>query len=196
MRERIALEAARIMAGEGIRDYALAKRKAALRLGAEDTQHMPSNVEVEQALVDYQRLFMGNSQPLALRRRRELALKAMKFFGEFQPRLVGAVLTGTAGEHSDINLHVFCDMPETVVLFLMERNIPFEQGSKRVRVSRDQVQAYPVYRFLADDIGIEVMVFPTAGIRQAPLSPIDGKPMRRAPPEAVQRLLDGNCSAS
>jgi hypothetical protein len=178
------------MAGEGIRDYALAKRKAALRLGAEDTQHMPSNVEVEQALVDYQRLFMGNSQPRALRRRRELALRAMEFFGEFQPRLVGAVLAGTAGEHSDINLHLFCDMPETVVLFLMERNIPFEQGSKRVRVSRDQVQAYPVYRFLADDIGIEVMVFPTAGIRQAPLSPIDGKPMRRAPSEAVQRLLD------
>jgi hypothetical protein len=71
----------------------------------------------------------------------------------------------------------------------MERDIPFTQGSKRLRANRDQVQTYPVYRFLADDIGIEVTVFPTEGTRQAPLSPVDGKPMRRATPDTVRRLL-------
>jgi hypothetical protein len=150
---------------------------------------MPSNVEIEQALAGYQRLFHADSQPLALKKRRELALRAMEFFAEFQPRLVGAVLSGTADTHSDINLHVFCDTPETIAIFLMERDIPFTQGSKRLRANRDQVQTYPVYRFLADDIGIEVTVFPTEGTRQAPLSPVDGKPMRRATPDTVRRLL-------
>jgi hypothetical protein len=32
-------------------------------------------------------------------------------------------------------------------------------------------------------------VFPVDGIRQAPMSPIDGKPMRRADKDAVQELL-------
>jgi hypothetical protein len=191
MRERIALEAARIMAEQGLRDFALAKRKAALRLGAADTQHMPKNLEIERALVEYQRLFQGNSHPPALKKRRELALQAMQFFSRFEPRLVGEVLTGTAGMYSDLHLHVFSDAPEALALFLTDHRIPHEQGEKRLRLNREQVQNYSVYRFVADDIRVELTVFPLAGMRHPPLSPVDGKPMRRAPLEAVRKLLEG-----
>jgi hypothetical protein len=36
-----------------------------------------------------------------------------------------------------------------------------------------------------------VTVFPLDGIRQAPVSPVDGKPMRRANVEELTSLLDG-----
>ena len=193
MRERIAQEAARIMAQEGLRDFALAKRKAALHLGAVDTRHMPSNVEIEQALMEYQRLFHADEQRAALRKRLEVAVRAMELFAAFQPRLVGEVLSGTANRYSDVSLHLFSDPAEALALFLMERHIPYEQVEKRLRVGRDQWQNFSAYRFVADDIGVELIVFPLDGMRQAPLSPVNGKPMRRASLEAVRRLLDQDC---
>jgi hypothetical protein len=37
---------------------------------------------------------------------------------------------------------------------------------------------------------VEATVFPLNGVRQAPISPIDGKPMRRADVETVRRLIE------
>lgn len=189
MRERIAQEAARLMAEEGVRDFGLAKRKAAQHLGVLDGQHMPKNAEVERALSEYQRLFQAQTQPVALRRRRELALEVMEFLRRFEPRLVGPVLSGTAGPHSEVELHVFEDCPEALAIFLMEHNIPHQQAEKRLRVHKDEWQLFPSYRLLAGDVGIEIVVFPGKGLRQAPLSPVDGKPLRRAAVEAVRQLL-------
>jgi hypothetical protein len=45
-------------------------------------------------------------------------------------------------------------------------------------------------RFEVDDQAVEATVFPTDGIRQAPVSPVDGKPMKRANTFEVQALLD------
>jgi predicted component of type VI protein secretion system len=189
MRERIAQEAARLMAEEGVRDFGLAKRKAAQHLGVLDTQHMPRNAEVERALSEYQRLFQAQTQPAALRRRRELALEVMGFLQRFEPRLVGPVLSGTAVAHSEIELHVFDDCAEALAIFLIEHHIPHQQAEKRLRLHKDQWQFFPSYRFFAGDVGIEIVVFPANGLRQAPLSPVDGKPLRRAAVEAVRQLL-------
>lgn len=189
MRQRIAQEAARIVAEEGIRDYHMAKRKAADRLGAADTQNMPRNTEVEEALHEYHRLFKSATQPRRLRQLRETALQAMRLFVRFDPRLVGSVLTGTAGEHSDVNLHLFAENPEEVALFLMEEHIPFEPGERRLRLSSDATVAYPVYRFVAGGTTIDLTVFHTTGLRQAPRSPVDGKPMRRVSIAALEELM-------
>jgi hypothetical protein len=190
MRRCIALEAARIMAEEGVDDFLTAKRKAAVRLGAADTRNLPRNIEVQQALADHQRLFYGRRQARKLRELREEALKAMTFFERFSPRLVGSVLIGTAGEHSDVNLHLFADTPEEVVLFLMDRGIPYATGEHRVRLSSGEASTVKaVFRLLAHNVPIELTVFGMDGIRQAPKSKVDGKPMRRASIEAVRALL-------
>ncbi|RMD70730.1 MAG: hypothetical protein D6819_03545 [Gammaproteobacteria bacterium] len=178
------------MAESGLHDFALAKRKAAAGLGFSDPLFLPSNWEVEQALMDYQRLFQSHHQPQALDMRRELAIQSMEFFAPFQPRLVGAVLSGTAGEYSDIQLHLFSDPPEAVALFLMEHRIPYQEGDKRLRINRDTFQSYPFYRFAAQNIGIELIVFAVDDLHHPPLSPVDGKPMRRASIDAVRRLLE------
>jgi hypothetical protein len=189
LRRALAQEAARIMAEHGIRDFLIAKRKAAERFGVTDNAVLPKNTEIEEALGEYQRLFGGDSHVESLQAQRQAALRAMKRLREFEPRLVGAVLSGTATEHSDVQIHLFADRAESVAIKLMDEGIPHEITEKRVKMNAERVLAYPGVRFEMDDQPIEATVFPTDGIRQAPVSPVDGKPMRRANLSELEELL-------
>ncbi|TCK17020.1 hypothetical protein DFR30_0240 [Thiogranum longum] len=190
MRARIAQEAARLMAEQGITDFYVAKRKAARHLGAPDTRNMPRNAEVEEALASYHRLFHASEQAEHLAELRTSATQAMRFLEDFSPRLVGSVLSGTAGPHSDINLHLFADTAEQVAMFLMEQNIPYDSKLKRFRLGGDETQEFPVFGFRAGEHPVELTVFPSEGRREAPRSPVDGKPMRRASLTDVEFLLN------
>ncbi len=189
LRRALAQEAARIMAQHGIHDFLTAKRKAAERLGVTDSSALPRNVEIEQALVEYQRLFEANDHEQSLQAQRRAALRAMAWLSQFQPRLVGPVLSGTATEHADVQLHVFADYPENIALQLMERGVAHEITERRVRLDAERIKAYPGVRFVVGDRRIEATVFPSDGIRQAPVSPVDGRPMRRADAAELTALL-------
>jgi hypothetical protein len=190
LRRALAQEAARIMAEHGIRDFLVAKRKAAERFGVTDGGAvLPKNSEIEEALAAYQRLFGGASHLQALHAQRSAALAAMRYFREFEPRLVGAVLSGTATEHSDVQLHLFADRAESVTLKLIDQGIPHEVTERRVRLNAERSRAFPGVRFEMDAQPIEATVFPPEGIRQAPVSPVDGRPMRRASALEVEALL-------
>jgi CBS domain-containing protein len=190
LRRALAQEAARIMAEHGIRDFLVAKRKAAERFGVVDNAVLPKNTEIEDALAEYQRLFGGETHMESLNEQRRVALVAMRRLREFEPRLVGSVLSGTATEHSEVQIHLFADRPESVAIKLMDEGIPHEITEKRVKMNSERVLAYPGVRFELDDQPIEATVFPTDGIRQAPVSPVDGKPMRRANVIELQALID------
>jgi hypothetical protein len=185
----VAQEAARLMSEHGIRDYHHAKLKAAERLGIVDTQALPRNNEIEDALREHQRLFHADSQPQALRARREAAVEAMRFLREFDTRLVGAVLEGTADEHSAVCLHVYSDDPEAPVLFLREQGIPLETQTRRLRWSPTEQSEHTVLLFGADGIPFDITVLPMDALRQAPLDRVDERPMRRATRAMVQALL-------
>lgn len=191
LRLALAQEAARIMAEHGIRDFLVAKRKAAERLGlSEMSAILPKNSEIEEALAGYQRLFGGASHVLALEAQRRAALAAMRYLKEFEPRLVGSVLSGTATEHSDVQLHLFAERAESVTLKLIDEGIPHEVTEKRVKLNAERVRPFPGVRFEVDDHPIDAVVFPTDGIRQAPVSPVDGRPMRRASALEVEALIE------
>jgi hypothetical protein len=190
VRRALAQEAARIMAEHGIRDFLVAKRKAAERLGVVDgVALLPKNSEIESALGEYQRLFGGESHVSALNAQRRAALSAMRYLEEFEPRLVGAVLSGTATAHSEVQLHLFAERAESVTLKLLDEGIPHEVTERRVRYDAEQVRAFPGVRFEMEEQPIEATVFPPDGIRQAPVSPVDGRPMRRANTFEVEALL-------
>ena len=53
MRRRIAQVTARLLALDGSQDYGSAKRRAARQLGAPDSQNLPNNQEIEDALREY-----------------------------------------------------------------------------------------------------------------------------------------------
>ncbi|MFC5437372.1 hypothetical protein ACFPME_12445 [Rhodanobacter umsongensis] len=189
-RLRIAQEAARLMSEHGIRDFHHAKLKAAERLGIVETQALPRNLEIEQALREHQRLFLADSQPQLLRQRREAAVEAMRFLAAFEPRLVGAVLEGTADAHSAVCLHVFSDDPEAVGLYLRDHGVPIETQARRLRNTRDEQPEYPVLLFAADELPFDLTVLPRDALRQAPLDRTDDRPMRRATLAQVEMLLD------
>lgn len=135
MREQLAHQAAKLMAEDGITDHAFAKRKAARQLGAADTQHLPSNQEVDDALHSYRMLYQQDSHPRILYQLRTEALKNMRLLAEFHPYLTGSVLSGAAGEQSDINLMLFSDDAKAVLLFLLKYKIDFEAGEWNARLN-------------------------------------------------------------
>lgn len=146
MREQLAHQTAKLMADGGITDHSFAKRKAARQLGASDTQHLPSNQEVDEALHSYRALFQHDSHPAILYQLREEALAAMRLLEPFHPYLVGSVLSGTAGEHSDINLMLFSDDAKAVLLFLLKHKLEFEDGEWIARIGghEENVPSYTV----------------------------------------------------
>jgi hypothetical protein len=190
LRRALAQEAARVMAEHGVRDFLFAKRKAAERFGVVDGAVLPRNTEIEAALAEYQRLFGGEDHVESLLAQRLAAAEAMRWLRDFQPRLVGPVLHGTATLHSEVQLHVFADRAETVAFRLMDSGVPYDVGERRLKLNADRVLARPSLQFEIDTQAIEVVVFPVDGIRQAPVSPVDGRPMRRADLAEVEALIE------
>jgi hypothetical protein len=192
-RFRLAREAARLIAESGIRDFHQAKLKAAARLGIHDDASLPRNREIEEALREYQRLFQGefqgHRQADELRRRREAALRALEFFAPFDPRLIGPVLDGTADANSPVHLQLYSDDPDALPRFLEEHRIPAETRSRRVRLDRERTLDCTVWLFSAEDLSFDLCVLPEAALRQAPLSNIDEKPIRRASAGQLRALL-------
>ena len=178
------------MREQGVRDFLLAKRKAADRLGVVDRNALPANQEISAALAAQQRLFGGSAHADNLRVLREVALRAMSLLERFHPRLVGPVLAGTATPHSDVSLHVFAATPEDIAFLLIERGVRYRTGDRRVRLANGEHASYPSFEFESGEVAIEATVFPEHGLREAPLCPIGGGPMRRARRDEIEALLD------
>lgn len=189
LRRTLAVEAARLMAEHGIDDFGFAKRKAAERFGTFEGAVLPSNAEVEAALQEYQRLFEADSHGETLYVLRQTAVTAMELLAEFTPRLVGPVLTGTATRNTEVQLHLFAERAEAVTIRLLDTAIPYELVERRVKVRADEWVLTPAVRLTVDDIPVDALVFGRDGQRQAPLSPTDGRPLRRASIDEVRALL-------
>lgn len=188
-RLQVAAEAARIIATEGQHNYHAAKKKAADRIGVSERLALPSNIEVKDALRQYQDLYGGINHRKNLDDMRRTAVRAMQSLESFNPRLVGAVLDGTAGEHSRISLHVFADSVETMVLFFLERGTPFTQEQRQIRWFDGEHRTVQLLVTELEGREIELVVFERLHLRQSPPSPIDGKPQRRASLGEVEFLL-------
>ena len=189
-RQVVAQEAARIIVNHGVRDYRVAKQKAVERLGVNGRGSLPGNTEIEAAVAEHLQIFGGDSHQDLLRLMRTAALAAMELLTEFLPRLVGPVLVGTADENSAVNLHVFADSPEMVAMEIGDMGIQFRSYERRLKSRRGQIEMYAGFEFSYRNETIQATVFTVDGIRQAPMSPIDGKPMKRVDSDAVQALLE------
>lgn len=160
MREQLAHQAARLMAENGITDYAFAKRKAAKQLGAPDTQHLPSNQEVDQALRSFRALFQNTHHPAILNQLRKQALSAMRLLEPFHPYLTGSVLSGSAGEQSDINLTVYSDDVKAVMMFLLKHKVEFEISEWRTQLM-GRLQTLPSFTLQSENrVPVHVAVLP------------------------------------
>jgi len=190
LRHQLAEEAARLMVEHGIQDFGLAKRKAAERLGVRTgAGALPSNAQIQEHVVERQRIFEPDGRDQRLSKLRSIATDVMEILEAFRPKLVGGVLDGTATLSSSIELHVFSDAPEAVAAALEEEGFRLRDSQRRYRFSREATEQIPGFELMVDGEGLQVMVFPERGSSHSPLSPIDGKPMRRASRSAVLALL-------
>lgn len=189
MRVRIAAAAARIMAEDGIDDFALAKRKAARRLGAADTEALPANEEVESELRAYRALYQPDEHAKRTAELREIALDAMQALERFNPYLTGPVLKGTAGPYAEIELQLFPESAKEVEIFLLERRIAFSTHEGR-RFSGDRAHAMSVFNLLWRDAPLKLSVFDPRDERVALKTSQAGRVMERAGISEIQSLLD------
>ncbi|MBU0501316.1 MAG: hypothetical protein KJ558_03005 [Gammaproteobacteria bacterium] len=178
--EAVAAEAARILADGGGMDVASARRKAAKRLGVVDRKGLPDNQRIQAALREYQSLFLSHRQPDALRRLREKAAQVMRALDAFSPRLAGAVLEGVADRHSPLEIHLFSDCCEEVLLALMGWHIHWSSEERLVRYPDGVRELRPLFRVRDDGVEVELLCFPSGELKnRPPLSPVDGRPLRR-----------------
>ena len=192
MRERIAAAAARIMAEDGIDSFALAKRKAARQLGAPDTEALPRNEEVEEALHAYRALYQADEHPQRVAELRRIALEAMQALEQFSPYLTGPVLKGTAGPYAEIELQLFPESPKDVEIYLLDRGVSFATAEGR-RFSGDRAHAVSVLSLIWQDTPLKLQVFDPRDERVAlKSSPAGRVPDRAGIAEVAALLRDGD----
>lgn len=127
-RARIAQAAARLIVDHGLGDWALAKRKAARGLSLPEATGLPSNDEVEAALVLHQSLFGGEAHQRSLRAQRQRALEWMERLAAWHPLLVGSVAAGWAGAHADVRIELAADDAKEVEILLAGRGIAYRSA--------------------------------------------------------------------
>ena len=188
LRRHIAYIAARLMAEDGVADYATAKQKAARQAGLSDANLLPDNAEIEEALREYQGLYQSEEQPAHLRYLREVAVKVMRDFEGFRPVLVGSVLNGTAGMHSDVNLQVYTDDAKALTMFLLNKRYRFEEGSTSVRRG-GRMEEVPQVSLEVDDATVTITVLDPDDERSAARQRSEDEPLARARLAQVEALL-------
>lgn len=198
MRQLIAQAAARMMAEDGIHDYAYAKKKAGRQLGVSESSVLPSNAEIEEEIRLYHEIFNADEQPVELANLRQAALATMQLFERFNPHLTGSVLEGTAGKFGQTDIHLFADSAKDVEMFLLNAQIPFESSEKAYRLSdkpskdkKDKVRkTVPVFT-LETEFGIQKLsVFDVDDMRISTKRSSDGSNAERADIADLKALIE------
>ena len=194
MRARIAAAAARLMAEDGIDDFAFAKRKAARQLGAADTQSLPRNDEIEAELRAYRALYQADEHPQLIGELRRIALDAMQALEQFSPYLTGPVLKGIAGPYAEIDLQLFPDSAKDVEIFLLDRNLAFSTQEGR-RYSGDRSRAVSLISLVWQGVPLRLAVFDPRDERLALKTSQAGKVIERAGIAEVGAILSSDNEA-
>ena len=187
-RARIAAAAARLMAEDGIDDFALAKRKAAKQLGALDSQALPGNDEIEAELRAYLALYQADEHPQRVAELREIALDAMRTLQHFSPYLTGPVLKGIAGPYAEIELQLFPDSVKEVEIFLLDRNLSYATHEGK-RYAGDRAHAVSVLTLAWRGVPLRLSIFDPRDERVALKTSQAGQVMDRAGIAEVGALL-------
>jgi len=190
MRARIAAAAARIMAEDGIDDFALAKRKAARQLGAVEAQSLPANDEIEAQLRAYRALYEAEAHPRRISELRRIALDAMEALACFNPYLTGSVLKGIAGPYAEIEIQLFPDSAKDVEIFLLDQDLAFQTHERR-RYAGDRAHLASVLSLAWRDVPMKLSVFDRRDERIALKTSPAGRVPERANVAELRALISG-----
>jgi hypothetical protein len=188
LRAEIAAAAARMIAEDGA-DYGTAKKKAAKQILGNTKvrgEIMPDNAQIEDEVRQYNELFFSDTQPARLLHLRKLAVGLMTELNGFSPYLTGAVLNGTAGEHSDIHLQLFPESAKDVEIFLINKNVVFEVSE--TPHFKGHGEPVETVSFMWKNEGVHLALYEMDDLKGALRATSDGKNFR-ANLEAVRSLI-------
>lgn len=188
LRAEIAAAAARMIAEDGV-DFGTAKRKAAKQILGNNKVRgdvLPDNTQIEDEVRAYNELFFGDTQPARLLHMRRLALRVMEELEPFQPHLTGAVLNGTAGDHSDIYLQLFAESPKDVEIYLLNKGIDFDVSESAHFNGRSD--AVEMLSFVWQNEGVHLALYDPDDLR-GNRKPVAGRP-ERATTSTLRKLIN------
>lgn len=111
----------------------------------------------------------------------------MGFLVAFRPCLTGAVLDGTAGRQSPIELELFADSSKDVEISLLSSNISYDIN-EMPRRGPDSPETR--LRLDWDGIPVQLMIYPLKAERTNPRNGHTGHSRLRARASAVTSLLE------
>ena len=189
LKSEISAVAARMVVEEGL-EYGPAKRRAVKQLGLRGRTALPSNDEIEDAVVEYIALFCTETQPNELLAMRRLAVVWMERMAAFRPYLGGAVWHGTATRLSDIYLQLFCDDCKSAEIALIDHQVDYVPRTV-TGFHGESVEALSVHAFCGDlkeEVGVHLLIYDLDDVRGA-LKPDAKGRTPRGDLAAVRRLL-------
>ena len=86
-------------------------------------------------------------------------------------------------------MHVFNDPPDAVVIHLLDRGLVFRNEQRKIRWHDGNYRQVQMLVTNAEDVEVELTLFSCMDLRQAPPSPVDGRPQKRASMSEVKSLL-------
>jgi hypothetical protein len=193
LRREIAALAARMIAEDGISDYGFAKRKAARQLGAVNADELPNNAEIEAEVRTYLSVFQDEEHLERQLAMRLAAVEIMRELQPFRPYLTGAVLEGTAGRYSEIEIDLFPESAKEVEIFFLNNNVAYEHREPR-RNQPDAPEAILVFDW--DDIPVKLRIYSPDIERLTRRGPHGTRQMERARLAAVEALIKETAAAA
>ncbi len=158
----IAHKAAEIIMEEGVTDYLFAKKKAAKYLGCLNNQTLPSNKQIDEAIKEYQSIYLDKASPELLRKIKNEALAIMNIFKDFNPHLSGNLLDGVVPRYPKIQINLFSDNLKEIEYILLNKNISFEFNEKTTiekLTKKKSIRQVPLIYMDGKDFPIEIKVF-------------------------------------
>ena len=162
IRLSIANKAAEIIMEEGITDYQYAKKKAVRYLDLDTVDLLPSNDEIDKALLDYRLIFKAELDIELVKTIKTEALRIMKFFESFNPYFVTQLSEGLLPKYPIIQINLFSDNMKEVEYILLNNNIPFETNDFNIsekRTKKQSLKKIPLILIERGNVPVELKIF-------------------------------------
>jgi len=162
VRQSIASKAAEIIMEEGINDYQYAKKKAVRYLDLDASDILPSNDEIDKALINYRLIFTAEVDIDLVKILKTEALAIMAFFADFNPYFVTQIFEGLLPKYPIIQINLFSDNMKEIEYVLLNNNIPFATKDFNIsekRTKKQSVKKIPIILIERGSIPIELKIF-------------------------------------
>ena len=115
------------------------------------------------------------------------ALEIMEELADFSPRLIGSVSTGHIRKGSDIDIHVFSNDLEVLLVYLDSLGWSYTTANITIQKSNKLIDYTHIY--IQHHFPVELSVYPLNEIRICGRSSTDGKRIIRLNAKKLQSLI-------